>query len=80
MKRAYVTATMALLVPLLFGSGCAGLIIRPDDSTGSKIGKFTARFLLGVSTGILSERIMVGVKSRDDERRVISFFAKTSAL
>ena len=61
---------MALVVILVLGSGCAGLIIRPDDSAGSKVGKFTARFFLGAGTVLLSERIMIGVKSRDYERRV----------
>jgi hypothetical protein len=47
-------------------AGCSSLIIREDDSTGTVVGKVTARTLMAISTVGVSEQALVDIKN---ERR-----------
>jgi hypothetical protein len=76
MRRVSAAVAMALALPLLFASGCAGLIIESSDSAGAKIGKFTSRFLLGVTTLGYSERLMADEKHY---RALKSFYSELDA-
>ena len=57
---------VAIILCLLFISGCGGLIINKEDSAGAKIAKFTTRTVLGVGTLGISEVRLANVKANRD--------------
>lgn len=62
------------IVLLLTTLGCAGLIIRDSDSPGAKVGKFTTRLTLGITTLGMSELVMADAKREDAEKRRLQEF------
>lgn len=59
------TSPVVLLTGCLLFQGCAGLIIRDQDSTGVVVGKVAARVLAWVGTLTLSEVAIGTIKERE---------------
>lgn len=57
---------VVLLSSLLLLQGCAGLIIREQDSAGMIAGKVTARIVAGVGTLGMSEVSLATIKQREE--------------
>ena len=57
----------ALVVVAIVCSGCASLLTQPEDSTGTKAWKLSARVLIGLSTVGLSQVVMA--RHEENERK-----------
>ena len=56
---------LAILTAAWFATGCASMIVRPDDSAGKKVTKVTTRALLCPVTICMSEIEISNTKKRE---------------